>query len=241
MFCANCGNELSDEAVHCPFCGEKVDGVDVSIPSATNFVGQQSNNGVGARVSSGEMRNTYQMEQNENSSRCVSNLIIDPNEQQISVIRGSYFASLIRGGGLNKGLSILTDKRFYFKGRSFTKWLGFRVFVNQEYVIDLEDISATGFVYVQRFWLLILGIINAIGWIVALFATNDDETIVLGGIVTVPFLVAYFLTKRVYYEVYFDSGYISVDVSKYGGMREVKTFNKALRLEKDKCKRDYMV
>lgn len=55
-------------------------------------------------------------------------------------------------------------------------------------------------------------------------------------IIGIGFLVAYFLTKRVYYEVHFEGGVISVDVSKYGGVKEVRAFNKALRSAKDKRK-----
>lgn len=55
-------------------------------------------------------------------------------------------------------------------------------------------------------------------------------------IIGIVFLIAYFLTKKVYYEVYFEGGVISVDVSKYGGIKEVRVFNKKLRLAKDKRK-----
>lgn len=59
---------------------------------------------------------------------------------------------------------------------------------------------------------------------------------IMGIIGFVVFLAAYFLTKKVYYEVYFEGGVISVDVSKYGGIKEVRAFNKKLRLAKDKHK-----
>lgn len=57
----------------------------------------------------------------------------------------------------------------------------------------------------------------------------------LGIVIGIVFIIAYFLTKKVYYEVHFEGGVICVDVSKYGGIKEVRSFNKKLRLAKDKC------
>ena len=52
-------------------------------------------------------------------------------------------------------------------------------------------------------------------------------------VIGIGFIIAYFLTKKVYYEVHFEGGVICVDVSKYGGIKEVRAFNKKLRLAKD--------
>lgn len=55
-------------------------------------------------------------------------------------------------------------------------------------------------------------------------------------IVTAILCVAYILLKRAIYEIYFAGGSICVNVSKYGGMKEVRAFNKKLRVAKDRRK-----
>ena len=101
----------------------------------------------------------YQKEQDEQNVKDLLQIIIDPQEETSAVMGSSYLDSMLHGGGLSKGFGILTDKRFYFKGKCFTKSLGRRVIINEEYTVDLENITATGFVYVQRYWLLVAGIL----------------------------------------------------------------------------------
>ncbi len=188
----------------------------------------------GAKAQFNASRETYQKEQSEQKN--ISNLIVDPQEQQIAVIGSSCLDSLLRGGGLSKGFGILTDKRFYFKGKCFTKTVSGRVKIDQEYTVDLENITASGFVYIQRYWLLVLAALDLIVGIVCLFDRYKRAASALGIVACLVFVLIYFLTKRVYYDVYFEGGVVSVDVSKYGGIKEVREFNKSLRMAKDRRK-----
>lgn len=236
MFCNKCGKEIEDGASFCGNCGNVIDTREINFSDVTNYAGQQMNKAVeGAKAQFNASREAYQKEQNEQKN--VAELIIDPQEQQIAVIGSSYLDSLLHGGGLSKGFGILTDKRFYFKGKSFTKTLGQRVKIDQEYTVDLENITASGFVYIQKYWLIVLSVLSLIFGIVNLVRDRYTRAMgITGVILAIVFIVAYFLTKRVYYDVYFEGGVVSVDVSKYGGIKEVRAFNKALRMEKDKRK-----
>lgn len=215
----NCGKELPDGTEKCPNCGKEISShnSDITFSDVANYAGQQVNKAVtGVQTKVQASAEAYQKEQNDRQVNQLSDIIIDSQEQQISVIGSNYLDNMLRGGGLKKGFGILTDRRFYFKGKCYTRVAGQHKLVDEEYMIDLENITATGFVFSRRFLFLVLTILTI-------------PTIV-GALL---FLIIYWLTKRVMYEVHFDGGMVCLDVSKYGGIKEVREFNKALRKAKD--------
>lgn len=238
MFCTNCGKELADGVTKCPNCGKEIgNSTNINFSDVTNYAGQQMNKAVaGAKAQVDASREAYKKEQEEKGIKNISELIIDPQEQKIAVMGSSYLDSLLHGGVLRKGFGILTDKRFYFKGKCFTKALGRRVKVDQEYTVNLENVTASGFVYIQRYWLLVLAILSLVFGI-GLGMFEGGEVLLFAVLCFAVFFAAYYLTKKVYYEVYFEGGVICVDVSKYGGIKEVRAFNKALCSAKDKHNR----
>lgn len=220
MFCIKCGKKLPENANVCPYCGKEVKKSEINLSDVADYAGKQVNKAVeGASAKAQESVEAYKKEQEESKIRSVSDIIADSSEKQIAVLGGGYLSNMLHGGGLKKGFGILTDRRFYFKGKCFVKMGSAHRMVDEEYTVDLEDITATGFVYSRKFWLLILAILTC--WTV------------IGGVL---FFVLYWFMKRSFYEIYFAGGSICVDVSKYGGMREVRDFNKKLRVAKDKRK-----
>ncbi len=240
MFCTNCGKELADGVTKCPDCGKEIgNSTNINFSDVTNYAGWQMNKAVaGANARDDASREAYRKEQEEKGIKNLSGLIIDPQEQKIAVLGSSYLDSLLYGGVLRKGFGILTDKRFYFKGKCFTKTLGRRIKLEQEYTVNLENITASGFVYIQRYWLLILAILCLVFCLgLGVFGGSKASAMFLvAALGLVILFAAYYFTMKVYYEVYFEGGVICVDVSKYGGVKEVRAFNKALCLAKDKCK-----
>lgn len=233
MFCSNCGKEIPEGADKCPSCGKQQNNIDLS--AVANYAGQKMSQAVsGVQTIAKESVDAYKKEQDERKINSLSDIIIDSDEKQIAVMGSSYLDSMLHGGGLSKGFGILTDKRFYFKGKCFAKVAGQHKAVDEEYVVDLEDITATGFVYARRFLLLMLAILLGGGISLIAFGSESGGLLVLGIAVGVVLLIVYWLTKRAVYEVRYEGGAICVDVSKYGGMKEVKAFNKKLRLAKDK-------
>lgn len=181
----------------------------------------------------------YKKEQSERGIKDLSDIIADPQEEQIEVLGGSYLSNMLRGGGISKGFGILTDRRFYFKGKCLVKTGATHRWVNEEYAVDLEDITATGFVYARRIFLLLAAVMCAVlGSIYIMDGYSDSIAMgIFLYIVTAILCVAYILLKRAIYEIYFAGGSICVNVSKYGGMKEVRAFNKKLRVAKD-CRKD---
>lgn len=240
MFCTKCGKELADGVTKCPNCGKEIgNSTNINFSDVTNYAGQQMNKAVaGAKAQVDASREAYKKEQEEKGIKNLSEIIIDPQEQKIAVMGSGYLDSLLHGGVLRKGFGILTDKRFYFKGKCFTKALGRRVKVDQEYTVDLENITASGFVYIQRYWLLALAILSLVLGFALSVSDSEVTWFLLAALCFAIFFAAYYLTKKVYYEVCFEGGVICVDVSKYGGIKEVRAFNKALCSAKDKHNRE---
>lgn len=179
----------------------------------------------------------YKKEQDGEKIKSLSDIIIDSSENQLAVMGSSYLDNMLHGGGLRMGFGILTDKRFYFKGKCFKKVAVNNKMINEEYAVDLEDITATGFVFARSFLLVLYAIL--FGGAICLIGTllgggAAGSFFVLGIAVAVLFLILYWFGKRAVYEAHFDGGTICVDVSKYGGMKKVRAFNKKLRLAKDK-------
>lgn len=75
---------------------------------------------------------------------------------------------------------MLTDKRFYFRGKCFAKMSGQYKTVDQEYAVDLEDITAADFVYARRFLLLLLAILLGGGMSLLAPIIDSEECLVFG-------------------------------------------------------------
>lgn len=230
MFCSNCGKEIPEGATKCSSCGMEIGNSNINFSDVANYAGDKINkavSGVSEKTQAGF--EAYKKEQNDRKVNSLSDIIIDSQEEQIAVIGSSYLNNALRGGGLTKGFGILTDKRFYFRGKCYTKIAGQHKAIDEEYIVDLENITATGFVFSRRFLLLIMAVLAPFVCYYIEFPYAIIPVIAL--------LVLYYFTKMVMYEVYFEGGAVCVDVSKYGGMKEVKAFNKELRKAKDRVKK----
>lgn len=139
------------------------------------------------------------------------------------------------------GAKRMTDRRFYFKGKCYKK-MGHRYMaVDEEWTVDLPDITATGFRYIRRIFILLLAIGTTWPTIryVAELTTKwnagmaDYGQEILWVVQAAVFWIIYFLSKHVMYEVSFAGGSICVNVSKYGGTKEVKKFDRQLHRMKE--------
>lgn len=224
MICNQCGKQLSDGAKFCPVCGAQTNS-----QSATRQ--QAQGNGT-------SYANNQQQEDRKISS--IEEVLVDKNEKQIAVLGSGYLSSFLHGGTLDKGFGILTDKRYYFKGKCYTKsGRGFAK-TDEEWTVDVKDITATGFMFGRKISLLVLAIISVIAGIAPVFSGvfygDEGVPFLIGGIVLgIIFLVAYILSKRSMYFVTFAGGSIALKTSKYGGVKEIRKFDKTLRQTKDRA------
>ena len=223
MFCGNCGKQIPVGFTSCPSCGVSSEG-----EGGTMNMDVQKFSGNSNPVYSNNFMEKNMTSTSDNNTQIV---FLDNMEKKVAEIGSSYMQSFLHGGGLSKGYGIITDKRYYFKGKCYKKQGGQYIKSDEEWCVDLRDITATGFIYSGKIgWiiaaiiLLIIGV-SAIGESAGLFFAM----IIFAGLC----IVGYHFTKNVLYIVTCAGCAIGLDVSKYGGTSEVKTFDKKLRVAKD--------
>lgn len=121
---------------------------------------------------------------------------------------------------------------FISGGNCFNKIAGHYVKTDEDWVVDLQDITSSGFTYTSRIWLLVLTIIFGL---LAIWGWLASEALQVGmaiGLICAICFGLYCVTKITMYTVTFGGGSLSVNTSWYSA-EEVKEFDKALRLEKD--------
>ncbi len=79
--------------------------------------------------------------------RKVKESFIEPDENLIAILGANTAKTFFSTGVLGNGFAILSDKRMYFKGRCYVR-AGKGFFKKmEERVVDLNDITGTGFVH----------------------------------------------------------------------------------------------
>lgn len=238
MFCAECGNKLPEGAAVCPVCGTPSDNEPETAAAqqtgAKNFQGTMQPNMGGATGAGQQTQNYYTQEQQERNIKNVEELFVDSNEKQVAVLGSGYLKSMLYGGGLSKGFGILTDKRYYFKGKCYSRRGKHFVKTDEEWTVDVKDITASGFIYNRKIsWLIAAVFCILTGLLLSLMFGDDGICLIIGAVAGLVFLVVYALSKRGMYLVTFAGGSVALRISKYGGTKEVKKFDKQLRRTKD--------
>lgn len=75
----------------------------------------------------------------------LSDVLMDPGEKVLMSLGEGYFTSYLTTGNLKHTFWVLTDKRIYFFGRCFYKSNRNYGLKKVQYVLDLKDITGTGF------------------------------------------------------------------------------------------------
>lgn len=237
MFCTKCGAKLPDEATCCPNCQAKVEKV-LDFSEATKAVGQQVNKTVeNVKSKTKSFQASYQKEQDDRKIKDVSELFIRPDEEQKAVIGGGYLANMFRTGVLSKGFGILTNRRFYFKGKCFYRSGKHFMKTDEERTVDLQDITSSGFTYTRHILWFAVGVLGLLWSLFGTIASYGNENvfllfIVIGWIPDIVVWLIYVFFKRAIYEISFAGGGIAIKASAYG-IKEIKAFDKKLRRAKD--------
>lgn len=166
-------------------------------------------------------------------------IFLNSNEEFICALGNDYLQNFLAGGGLTKGFAVLSDKRVYFKGKCFVK-NGIRYSKStEERIVDVKDVTGSGFINKNPIWALVVSIYFFI-CIFTLFLNaivhTDSKYLVLmffnaafSGI----FYYIYKSLKHNFFQIQYAGGVIAFE-TKWYGVDEAQKFQKALRLEKDK-------
>lgn len=204
-FCGNCGTKIEDGMMVCPNCGTKVSGMNNTTYQTNGYAGMNQNNEI---------------------------TFISSDEKEKEKIQATYVGSFLRGNGLSKSEAVCTDKRFYFSGMCFENRRGSLIKSYQEWIVDLEDITASGFKYSSNIFLLILSILVAL-WGFAMLIKDNGRLFLFSFLVAVIIFAIYWFSRKTLYVITFAGGSVAVDASQYG-MVNAQKFNHVLRTEKQK-------
>lgn len=241
MFCGSCGNELPEGAQFCDKCGAmQKTGQEQAAPGAgvvqTPFAAEAQ----GAGNFTAPAQQASYMEPSK-----YSKVFVDPDELLQGTLGNGYLENLLFGD-VKRCHALLTDRRVYFQGRFLfengkrSEWL-----ISEE-IVDLEDITGTGFIYSKPIGILMTLIYLVIPWIVALmyyvldlsifFPSDNAPKIGLIGdvIVLLITIVRYILNRKTYFSVEYAGGAIKFN-AKIIGVPAVRDFQKQVRRAKDRA------
>ena len=159
-------------------------------------------------------------------------LLVDSNEQIHYILGNDLAESFLATGTIQHGFAVLSNKRVYFKGFCLIK--SGKRFVRQleERVVDLNDITGTGFVHDKNYGPLMGALMMFLSW---LFLSGYSDTgayswlFLITGILLV---IAFFMQQKTIFEISYAGGGIGFDV-RWHSQNEPIVFQKILRQAKD--------
>ena len=169
-------------------------------------------------------------------------LFASPKEKYICSLGNSYIETFLSTGGLGNGFAVMSDKRIYFKGRTFYfDQKNHLKGQSEAKTVDLKDVTGTS---VQNFFpvsLLTAAIILLVAGFLMLIASASMHSgagaamvalavfPLVGGIFA---MVAFFLQKSNILKIEFAGGCIAFKL-KFYSEAECNNFQKQLRIAKD--------
>lgn len=166
-----------------------------------------------------------------------NSIFVDQSESIVASIGSNYLQNFFTGQSVSKGVGILTQKRFYYKGKNFAGQGKEMASSTDEGVVSLEDITFTQFTHTEKIGYLMFGILLAVVGCM-LFAMLPRFGSMAGGIAlaaSLPFFIMYFVNRQTLFVVSFPGGGFSFNVSWYP-IADFRDFQRQLHLLKDQAK-----
>lgn len=178
---------------------------------------------------------------------------MNPKEKLVTTLGNTYIQNFLNDGSLEKGFSVVSDKRVYFQGTTYemvTKNNGRKkaIKTRKSRTVDLKDVTGTGYDshsnFLAKIISVILFIVGIIIWISTISAWTDSNS--HGGLfealacflfLLAPGLIAaavYLHSKINLIAIQFAGGEIAFDI-RWFSEEEIADFQKQLRLAKDKA------
>ncbi len=159
----------------------------------------------------------------------ISNIFVDQSESPVAIIGNSYLQNFLTNGGkIEKGYGVLTQKRFYYKGKNYGGSGMNMTSTTEEGVVSIEDIAFTAFVYSRPVGLLICGLLFLIVGGLLSFVQAVFLALLFAGILLV---VLAFINRTTIFQISFPGGSFSFDV-RYYPIEDIKDFQRQIHLLK---------
>lgn len=237
MFCEKCGNELPEGAKFCDKCGTMLGS------EAQNGNPKEKTEQVLSTASSPVPAQTQQEAVYLDKSS-YSQIFVEPNEQLQGTLGNGWITNMLFHK-LKKCNALLTDKRLYLQGTFFSGSGKSLMTQRYEKVIDLEDITGSGFKYSSVPVLMIVlsslfAILGICGFIQYGPYTQDSWEIAwvcfgVAAIAIISDICAYIKSRKTFFLIEYPGGDIRFNASIIG-IADVRDFQKQIRRAKDKVK-----
>lgn len=206
--------------------------------------GTQLINGVCPRCTNAQMMAA----QNRNDAK-FTRLFMNPNEKLVATLGNNYIQNYLHNGSVRNGFAVVSDKRAYFYGTSYTISYNGRGNPNankmsRSQVVDLKDVTGSGFIrmvnigYAVLAWALVIISI----FLIMLLYDIEEGLAVIGGLAalsTLLFLIyKYYDNKLSLISIQYAGGEIAFDI-RWFSRQEINNFHQQLRLAKDKSVENY--
>lgn len=206
--------------------------------------GTQLINGVCPRCTNAQMMAA----QNKNDAR-FTRLFMSPNEKLVATLGNNYIQNYLHNGSVRNGFAVVSDKRAYFYGTSYTISYNGRGNPNankmsRSQVVDLKDVTGSGFIRMVNIGYAILAwalVIISIFGIMLLYDIEEGLAVIWGlaALSALLFLIyKYYDNKLSLISIQYAGGEIAFDIRWFSG-QEINNFHQQLRLAKDKAAENY--
>lgn len=206
--------------------------------------GTQLINGVCPRCTNAQMMAA----QNKNDAR-FTRLFMSPNEKLVATLGNNYIQNYLHNGSVRNGFAVVSDKRAYFYGTSYTISYNGRGNPNankmsRSQVVDLKDVTGSGFIRMVNIGYAILAwalVIISIFGIMLLYDIEEGLAVIWGlaALSALLFLIyKYYDNKLSLISIQYAGGEIAFDIRWFSG-QEINNFHQQLRLAKDKAVENY--
>ena len=186
--------------------------------------------------------------QNRNDAK-FTRLFMSPDEKLVATLGNNYIQNYLHNGSVRNGFAVVSDKRAYFYGTSYTISYNGRGNPNankmsRSQVVDLKDVTGSGFIrmvnigYAVLAWALVIISI----FLIMLLYDIEEGLAVIGGLAALSailFLIyQYYDNKLSLISIQYAGGEIAFDIRWFSG-QEINNFHQQLRLAKDKAVENY--
>lgn len=206
--------------------------------------GTQLINGVCPRCTNAQMMAA----QNRNDAR-FTRLFMSPNEKLVATLGNNYIQNYLHNGSVRNGFAVVSDKRAYFYGTSYTISYNGRGNPNankmsRSQVVDLKDVTGSGFIRMVNIGYAILAwalVIISIFGIMLLYDIEEGLAVIWGlaALSALLFLIyKYYDNKLSLISIQYAGGEVAFDIRWFSG-QEINNFHQQLRLAKDKAVENY--
>ena len=166
-------------------------------------------------------------------------------EKFVCALGNNFVENFLATGGLSQGFAVLSDKRVYFKGTVLNRVTrgnkSHFIKTREEKIVDVKDVTGTGFIYEKNVSGLVLAIIASLMGLLSIpmiifgIADYAPELTLFGFavlIAPVAAWIAYFKNRRSLFEIVFAGGAIAFNTV-WLNQQEIQDFQRNIRLMKD--------